>query len=141
MNLKTLRKQHSLSQTEMAKILSTSQSNYSKYERGSIELNKDQLITLSNYFHISIDELCDNVKPFQKMSNDRLSQILEEINNLNSDELFAVEAFIKVYKNKWLLYIYQNIYVQFFLSFVMLAKKCFALQFVKIAKSLNAVRT
>ena len=100
MDLKKLRKDNSLSQIQMAKILNTSQSNYSKYERGAIDLNKEQLITLSNYFHITIDELCDNVKPFQKSTdNTKINNIICELNTLNDEQLIAVEAFIKVLKN------------------------------------------
>lgn len=102
MNLKTLRKAHSLTQAQMADILCISQSNYSKYERGSLILDQMQLVKLSNHFHISIDELCDNIKPFQKISDIRLNKIINQIKELNTEQLFAVEAFIKIYKERWL---------------------------------------
>ena len=55
--LKELREDRDLTQQEIAKILKMSQSNYSKYENETLDLNYKQLIEISNYYKVSIDYL------------------------------------------------------------------------------------
>ena len=53
--LKNLREDHDLKQREMAAILNCSQRVYSNYERGDIDVPTEVLITLANYYGVSID--------------------------------------------------------------------------------------
>ena len=53
--LKNLREDHDLKQREMAAILICSQRVYSNYERGDIDVPTEVLITLANYYGVSID--------------------------------------------------------------------------------------
>ncbi len=54
--LKKLRKEHNLTQREVADALHISQTSVSKYERGESEPDIDMLIKMSDYFNVTIDE-------------------------------------------------------------------------------------
>ncbi len=58
-NLKILRKENNLDQQSFAKILNISSKTISHWETGYTEPSINQLITIANYFDISIDELVD----------------------------------------------------------------------------------
>ena len=53
--LKELREDHDLTQVAIAKILFTSQQQYSKYENGYREIPATMLITLADYYNTSVD--------------------------------------------------------------------------------------
>ena len=53
--LRDLRKDHDLTQKQIAKILSFSNSAYAKIERGDHALTADVLVTLSNFYNVSTD--------------------------------------------------------------------------------------
>ena len=53
--IKDLREDSELKQEEVAKILNTDQSYYSKYERGIREMPIHHLITLCRYYNVSAD--------------------------------------------------------------------------------------
>ena len=55
--LRDLREDKDMSQTEMGKILSMSQTGYSKYETGENDIPTSILIQLADYHHTSIDYL------------------------------------------------------------------------------------
>lgn len=55
--LKDLREDADKSQTQIAGILGTSQTMYSRYERGTIDLPLRHFITLCHYYHVSADYL------------------------------------------------------------------------------------
>ena len=57
--IEKLRKEKNLSQEQIAKIAEMSQSNYSKYERGILDISLSVAIKLANYFNVSLDFLCD----------------------------------------------------------------------------------
>lgn len=54
-NLKKLRKQMGLNQTQIAKKIGVSQNSYSRYELGTAEPSYDSLVALSKIFNVSID--------------------------------------------------------------------------------------
>lgn len=60
MNLKKLRKEHNLTQADVAKILQTSSVNYNRYENGLVQIDIQSLITLADYYHVSLDYLLDH---------------------------------------------------------------------------------
>lgn len=53
--IKNLRIDHDKSQADIAKLLQTTQTYYSKYELGKHPLPIDHLITLCKYYHVSAD--------------------------------------------------------------------------------------
>ena len=53
--LRNLRIDHEKSQAEIAALLNTTQSYYSRYEQGIHPLPINHLITLCNYYHVSAD--------------------------------------------------------------------------------------
>lgn len=58
-NLRALREDRDIKQKDIAKILNVSQNTYSQYETGVIALTAEVLITLSDYYNVSIDYLLD----------------------------------------------------------------------------------
>lgn len=53
--LRDLREDHDLTQSEIAKLLGTSQTMYARYERGANELPIRHLITLCRFYRVSAD--------------------------------------------------------------------------------------
>ena len=53
--IRELREQKNLTQTQVAEILGTSQTMYSRYERNENELPIHHLIALSRYYGVSTD--------------------------------------------------------------------------------------
>lgn len=86
--LKSLRKNKNLSQVEIAKIFNISQTCYSNYELEKRDISTDMLITISNYYNLSIDYILgitDNKKRHKKSLvnknlkyNNRLREIRED---------------------------------------------------------------
>ena len=103
MKIKELRIKSKYSQQEIAKYLNTSQSNYSKYELGTTQINIDTLIQLANFFHVSVDYLIGN-EQFKKIDLTSLSDIkkdcIQEIQSMTDDEVLAVTHFIAGLKQK-----------------------------------------
>ena len=55
--LRDLREDHELNQTQVAKMLSMSQTGYSKYETGENDIPTVVLIKLARFYEVSIDYL------------------------------------------------------------------------------------
>ncbi len=53
--IRDLREDHDKTQTDIAKLLNTSQTMYARYERGANELPVRHLITLAEYYHVTTD--------------------------------------------------------------------------------------
>ena len=53
--IKDLRKNKSLSQKHLADTLNVSQSTYSRYESGQLDVPSDVLISLSRFYDVSVD--------------------------------------------------------------------------------------
>ncbi len=58
-NLRAIREDNDLRQSDIAKILNVSQNTYSQYENGVIALTAEVLIKLSDFYGVSIDYLLD----------------------------------------------------------------------------------
>ena len=58
-NLRAIREDNDLRQSDIAKILNVSQNTYSQYETGVIALTADVLIELADYYNVSVDYLLD----------------------------------------------------------------------------------
>ena len=55
--IRAMREDHDLTQTDIAKLLNTSQTVYSRYERDARTLPTEMLYTLALYYNISADYL------------------------------------------------------------------------------------
>ena len=67
--IRNLREDKDLSQNEIAKILNCSQTTYSRYQTGDLNIPVDSLIKLAIYFNTSIDYLTgltDEKKPYKR---------------------------------------------------------------------------
>lgn len=72
LRLKDLREDRDLNQEDIAKILNISQTNYSKYELGKINIPVNSLIILANFYNTSIDYLLgltNETKPYTRSKN------------------------------------------------------------------------
>ena len=72
LRIKDLREDKEILQKDMAKILNTTQTNYSKYELGKINIPIDTLIKLAKFFNTSIDYLLgltNETKPCPRIKN------------------------------------------------------------------------
>ena len=53
--IRALREDKDLSQTDIAQMLNISQSTYSRYENGNLDIPTEILISLSKYYNVSVD--------------------------------------------------------------------------------------
>ena len=70
--IKDLREDKDLNQQEIANILNVSQTTYSRYESGLLDIPSQSLIKLAAYYHTSIDYLVgitDERKPYSRAKN------------------------------------------------------------------------
>ena len=58
-NLRAIRDDNDLRQSDIAKMLNVSQNTYSQYETGVIALTAEVLIKLADYYGVSVDYLLD----------------------------------------------------------------------------------
>ena len=61
-NIKNLRKDNDKTQEELAAYLNMTQTNYSKYELGKINIPIEVFIKLADYYGVTIDYLVGRVK-------------------------------------------------------------------------------
>ena len=64
--IKDLREDHDLSQAEIAKVIKTTQQQYSKIETGRSDISGEKLILLAKFYGVSVDYilgLSDSPKP------------------------------------------------------------------------------
>lgn len=57
--LKDLREDHELLQSEVAKILDTTQKQYSRWETGEFEIPFHNVIKLAKYYNVTIDFIAE----------------------------------------------------------------------------------
>jgi len=65
--LRDLREDRDLTQQALADLLNISQTTYSRYESGTLDIPSVSLIKLAKFYHTSIDYLLgltDNMKPY-----------------------------------------------------------------------------
>jgi len=115
-NLKKLRESKNLTQQEMADIIHTHRTGYSKMENNQQEIPVDCLVALSKYFAIPIDDIVffdeKNDVPKEVSMNDKATlEQLKLINELESEEkgilLKLIETFVS--KKRFKDYLQKNI--------------------------------
>jgi len=55
--IKALREDRDLTQAEIAKVIKTTQQQYSKIETGKADISAEKLILLAKYYNVSVDYL------------------------------------------------------------------------------------
>lgn len=60
--IRDLREDKDMSQEEIAQLLGTSQTQYSRWERGHREIPLHIAITLAKFYNVSLDYLTENVQ-------------------------------------------------------------------------------
>lgn len=93
-NLKELRAKKGVTQDDMASLLKIKRQTYSAYERGVSVPDITALITISEFFSVSVDELLGIKKDrpegqplsemFSDLSEDELSKVIEYVDFLKS---------------------------------------------------------
>ena len=66
-NMKRLREFHELSNTDIAKVIGKTRQGYINYERGLRDIGIHDLVTLSNYYGITLDEIVGNPLKLHKL--------------------------------------------------------------------------
>lgn len=77
-NLITLRKSKKLTQIELAEVLNYSDKSVSRWENGDTEPDLSTLITLSEYFGVTLDDLCKTPLQPQQLSEQQKSAEKEQ---------------------------------------------------------------
>ena len=91
MNLKELRKKNKKSQKEIADYIGVTQSNYSKYEQGTIEPNINQICLLAKLYNTTTDELLGMKKENPELTERNV--LLNKINLLTEYECHKLNIF------------------------------------------------
>ncbi len=80
-NLKRLRLLNNLSTVQIGKVINKSRQGYVNYENGSREISIHDLITLSGFYNVNVDELIGN--PYSNRNDKRLTfRSFEYLNNV-----------------------------------------------------------
>ena len=89
MKLKELRKKHKKSQKEIADYIGVTQSNYSKYEQGTIEPNINQICLLAKLYNTTTDELLGIKKEDSELTeHTRLINKIKELSEIECMKLY-----------------------------------------------------
>lgn len=67
--IRDLREDRDLSQSEIAKILKTTQQQYSKIETGKADISGEKLILLSEFYQVSVDYILGLTNEPQKTTD------------------------------------------------------------------------
>lgn len=98
LNLLQLRKQHELSQEQVAQIIGVSKQAYGHYEREERELGYDMLCKLADYYGVSVDYLIGHNSNAlaNRPASDIAENFMREFGELFSDEYF--QSYARLYK-------------------------------------------
>lgn len=93
MKLRELRERNKLTQQEVGKIIKVSQSAYNLYEKQEREISINNLITLANYYNVSLDYLCgrqwNNQIGYIPEEKKEVVKILLQLNEQNTLKTFG----------------------------------------------------
>ena len=67
LRIRDLREDADLTQQQLADMLNVGQTTYSRYERGTVDIPLEALVTLAQFYHTSVDYLLgltNNRKPY-----------------------------------------------------------------------------
>ncbi len=102
--IRFLREEKGLKQAEVAKIINTTQQQYSKYEKGYAEVSVKALVALANYYKVSTDYLLGrinysgNFNEFEKFisTTPAAAQLLSDFKTLNPESQNSVLEYAKL---------------------------------------------
>lgn len=101
-NLKTLRKQHNISQQQLANAIGVSQQSINKYENHNIEPDITTLIMMADFFHTSVDYLIGHtnenrpVEPMQAYElNNAEAELINKYRKLDAEKRKLVETLLE----------------------------------------------
>lgn len=94
MRLLELRENEKLTQSELARIIGISQSNYSKYEMNTIEPTLSTLIKLADFYKVSLDYLCEHTPKSQNSLDIYDLEILKKLSSFSPLEKQRVLGYI-----------------------------------------------
>ena len=100
MKLKQLRIENQKSQQDIADYLNISQSNYSKYELGTIEPSITLLIKIANFYGVSLDYLLERNNPNiidKSILSNKMQELLNLILKLNDTQVDRILGIVQMY--------------------------------------------
>ena len=103
MKLKEFRKKYNLSQTDLAKIMKTSQKTISNYENGVTDPDLSSLISLADYFHTTVDHIIGHEVPYlinKSLFSDVQLEIIEKLKTLDNDQSKRILSYIDGIKSE-----------------------------------------
>jgi len=101
MNLRSVRKNKGVTQTEVAKQMGVNQNTYSYWENGKAKIDNETLKKLADYFEVSVDHLLgrDEIKrsiPKEDITRENIRFALSgEVRDLTDEELEEIVNFAK----------------------------------------------
>ncbi len=98
MNLKQIRKEQKMTQTEVANKLNIDYTTLGRYENGISEPNLTTLIKLANIYHTTIDNLLGHKVPYlldKSILSKEQNNLIEKIINLDKEQCMLVDAYIE----------------------------------------------
>lgn len=97
--LRELRKNHSMTQMQLAALLNTAKSTISQYENNINEPDLETLIRIADFFEVTLDELVGRELPYP-MKKDRSSGALL-METVTEDEAHYLLDTLTIYR-KWI---------------------------------------
>lgn len=101
--LEQLRRSRNMTQTELSKILNTTQSNIGHWENNRRNIPSDKLLDIANCFNVSVDYLLGHETPDQPTD---LKQIIRNQSMtfdgkpLSDRDVAVIESFLKTLKSE-----------------------------------------
>jgi len=103
-NLRTIRKQKGKSQEQMAKILSTDPSNYSRKERGEIRIHDEEWQKIADALNVPVEDIKDEKLPgFVHNDNSTFNDSAGNYNqyyNIPNSMIEHLQDYISLLKNE-----------------------------------------
>jgi transcriptional regulator with XRE-family HTH domain len=103
--LKQLRDEINLTQEELAKLLNLSRGTYAHYELGKRQPDYDTLMSIANFFEVSVDYLLGNSDSRNSNTSDEIVtkafSLKEGVTELPQEALDQIDEYIRLMKLKY----------------------------------------
>lgn len=97
LRLRELREEASLTQKQFAEKINNMQRNVSNWEKGINQPDLQTLITIADYFQVSLDELCG--REYIDFKETKTNAFIKTLLNLTTEQQTAIENLIKSFKD------------------------------------------
>ena len=94
-----LRKEHELSQEKLGEIIGVTNKTISRWETGTYLPSAEMLVSMSNLFHVTINELLSGKRLTQEEYKVAAEENLRQVVKVSS---FTLKEKVAFYKKKWL---------------------------------------